>query len=223
MLQEHPSQQNSVAPVRAQQGSRAAAQQAEHGRLYAEPMPCDHQQRTECGWHQGYPFVSDCYALVGASCSRSCPSTSILGYIEESPRRCSSMGTSWDCQFFFWRQIFVLTVLVIYISTHTPGFESVSGLSVLLVIQVISYKTDVTKYMCIFPVCISTPNVISFTCRQLEISKVDISNCRQHRNIHHRTADNIEISTIDINFKALVGPPGVHAGAFWSPECHCGA
>ena len=119
-------------------------------------MPCDHQQRTECGWHQGYPFVSDCYALVGASCSRSCPSTSILGYIEESPRRCSSTGTSWVCQFFFWREIFVLTVLVIYISTHKPGFESVSGLSVLLVIQVISYKTDVTKYMCIFPVCIST-------------------------------------------------------------------
>jgi len=55
---------NSVAPVRAQQGSRAAVQQAEHGGLYAEPMPCDHQQRTECGWHQGYPFVSDCYALV---------------------------------------------------------------------------------------------------------------------------------------------------------------
>ena len=35
----------------------------EHGGLYAQPIPCDHQQRTECGWHQGtrpYPpnFVS---------------------------------------------------------------------------------------------------------------------------------------------------------------------
>jgi len=28
-------------------------------------------------------------------------------------------------------------------------------MSVLLVIQVISYKTDVTNYMCNFPVCIS--------------------------------------------------------------------
>jgi len=53
---------------------------------------------------------------------------------------------------FFWREILVLTVLVIYISTQKPGFESVCGLFVLLVIQVISYKTDVTKYMCIFPV-----------------------------------------------------------------------
>jgi len=43
-----------------------------------------------------------------------------------------------------------------YISTHKPTFESVPGLFALLVIQVISYKTDVTKYMCIFPVCIST-------------------------------------------------------------------
>jgi len=36
-----------------------------------------------------------------------------------------------------------------------PTYESVFGVSVLLVMQVISYKTDVTHYMCNFPVCIS--------------------------------------------------------------------
>ena len=36
VFQEHPSRQNSVAPVRVQQGSRAAVQQAEHGGLYTE-------------------------------------------------------------------------------------------------------------------------------------------------------------------------------------------
>jgi len=42
-----------------------------------------------------------------------------------------------------------------YVVNWTP-LESVSGLSVLLGIQVISYKTDVTKYICIFLVFIST-------------------------------------------------------------------
>jgi len=37
------------------------------------------------------------------------------------------------------------------IFTQEPTLESVSGMSVLLVIQVISYETDVTKY--VFPVC----------------------------------------------------------------------
>ena len=147
---------NSVAPVRAQQGWRAAVQREEHCGLYAEPMPCDHQQRTECGWHQGYPLVSDCYALVGASCSRSCRSTRISRLYRRKPAPLLLQGNFVGLSNFFWREIFVLSVLVIYISTHKPGFESVSGLSVLLVIQVISYKTDVTKYMCIFPVCISS-------------------------------------------------------------------
>jgi len=69
VLQEHPSRQNSDEPVRAQQGWRSAVQRAEYGGLYAEPMPCDYQQRTECGLDQGYPFVSDCYALVGDNVS----------------------------------------------------------------------------------------------------------------------------------------------------------
>jgi len=59
--------------------------------------------------------------------------------------------TKWSKEARSWTEICIYTNI-----THTPGFESVSGLSVLLVIQVISYKTDVTKYMCIFPVCIST-------------------------------------------------------------------
>jgi len=83
--QEHPSQQNSVAPVRAQQGWRATVQRVEHGGLYAQPIPCDHQQRTMCGWHQGYPFVSDCYALVGASCISFCPSTRISRLCTRKP------------------------------------------------------------------------------------------------------------------------------------------
>ena len=109
VLQEHPSRQNSVAPVRAQQGWWAAVQRAEYGGLYAQPMPCNHQQRTECGWHQGYPFVSDCYVVHRVIFHRQ----GSLGYIEESPRRCSSTGTSWVSQKKIWREIFVLTVLVI--------------------------------------------------------------------------------------------------------------
>ena len=111
VLQEHPSRQNSVAPVRAQQGSRAAAQQAEHGGLFAEQMPCDHQQRTECSWHQGYLFVSECYALVGASCSRSCPSTRISRVYRRKPAPLLLHKNF--SQFFSWREIFVLTVPVI--------------------------------------------------------------------------------------------------------------
>jgi len=45
-----------------------------------------------------------------------------------------------------------------YISIHKPIFESVFGMSVLLVMQVISYKINVTNYMCNFPVWISTEN-----------------------------------------------------------------
>jgi len=86
VLQEHPSRQNSVAPVRAQQGWWAAVQRAEHGGLYAQPMPCNHQQRTECGWHQGYPFVSDCYVLVGTSCSRSTRISRALHLPTQGPR-----------------------------------------------------------------------------------------------------------------------------------------
>ena len=118
-------------------------------------MPCDHQQRTECGWHQGYPFVRDCYALVGASCSRSCPLTRISWLYRRQPAPLLLHRNFVGLSIFFWREIFVLTVSS-YISMHKPTFELVSGLSVLLVIQVISYKTDVTKYMCIFLVCIST-------------------------------------------------------------------
>ena len=44
-----------------------------------------------------------------------------------------------------------------------PTFESVSCMSVLLVIQVISYKPDVTKYMFIFLVCISNTHYKNFT------------------------------------------------------------
>ena len=55
---------------------------------------------------------------------------------------------------FFWRETIVLQVLVIYISTHEPTFNLVSGLSVLLVIQVISYKTDMTN-TCVFFRCVS--------------------------------------------------------------------
>jgi len=46
------------------EGTAGLAGSVEHGGLYAQSMSCDHQQRTECGWHQGYPFVSDCYALL---------------------------------------------------------------------------------------------------------------------------------------------------------------
>ena len=49
-----------------------------------------------------------------------------------------------------------------YISTQEPTFESVFGMSVLLVTQVISYKTDVTNYMCNFPMCISRDIVLRF-------------------------------------------------------------
>jgi len=85
VLQEHPSRQNSVAPVRAQQGWWAAVQRVEHGGLYAQLMPCDHQQQTECCWHQGYPFVSDCYVLVCASCNISCPSSRISRLYRRKP------------------------------------------------------------------------------------------------------------------------------------------
>jgi len=57
---------------------------------------------------------------------------------------------------FFWREISVLPVLVIHISTQEPTFESVFSMSVLLLMQVIVYQTNVTKYMWNFPVCIST-------------------------------------------------------------------
>ena len=55
-----------------------------------------------------------------------------------------------------WRKVFVLPILVMLHSTQEPRFDSVFGMSVLLVKKVISYKTDVTNYMCNFPVCIST-------------------------------------------------------------------
>jgi len=59
------------------QGWRAVVRRAEHGGRHAQPLPCDNQQGTACSWLQGYPFASDWYALVGVSCSRSCPSRRI--------------------------------------------------------------------------------------------------------------------------------------------------
>jgi len=45
---------------------------------------------------------------------------------------------------------------------HSLLYPSVFGMSVLLVMPVISYKTDVTNYMCNFPVCISRNKVLRF-------------------------------------------------------------
>jgi len=53
------------------------------------------------------------YALVGASCSRSCPSRRISWLYRRKPAPLCSPGTSWVCWFFFWREIFVLPALVI--------------------------------------------------------------------------------------------------------------
>jgi len=43
VLQEHPSRQNSDAPVRSKQDWRAVVQRAEHCGLYEQPIPCAHQ------------------------------------------------------------------------------------------------------------------------------------------------------------------------------------
>jgi len=62
-------------------------QRVEHSGQQAHPLSCDHQQGPACGWLQGYPFVITWYALVGALCSRPCPSWRISRYIEDSPHR----------------------------------------------------------------------------------------------------------------------------------------
>ena len=87
-----------------------AASVACTGRWHVQPLPCDHHQGPACGWLQGYPFVSDWYALVGASCSRSCPSWRISLYMEESPRR--RLLGNFVRESFFWREEFVLLILV---------------------------------------------------------------------------------------------------------------
>ena len=56
----------------------------------------------------------------------------------------------------FCHPIFYYQFLSSYISTQEPRFGSLFGMSVLLVMQVFLYKTDVTNYMCNFPFCIST-------------------------------------------------------------------
>jgi len=88
-------------------------QRAEHGGLYAQPMPCDHQQRTECGWHQGYPSVSDCYSLVGASCNRSCPSTRISRLCRRKPAPLLLHGNFVGLSIFFGAKYLYYQCLVI--------------------------------------------------------------------------------------------------------------
>jgi len=71
----------------------------------------------------------------------------------------------------FWHEVFVLPNLVILFCAQEPRFESLFGMSVLLVKKVISYKTDVTNYMCNFPVWISI---------SLDFSVRHSSSCREH-------------------------------------------
>ena len=138
VLQQHPSRQNSVAPVRAQQGWRAAVQRANRADCIHSRCPVTTSNGLSAAGTRGnrlWATVTRWWVHRVVDPARS----------QEPPRELRV-----SVVLFFGAKYLYYKFRSSYISTQEPTFESVSGMSVLLVIQVIKFKTDVTKYMCIF-------------------------------------------------------------------------